>query len=101
MLLLRSTLCVWQIIPADLKILEGGIKMDTKVLTKEPVPWRVPRDTPAEPPNPASSIKPEGYAVNEKARSSGYQKFGGRTGATVGMETPCPVSPEPYSASFL
>jgi H+-transporting ATPase len=44
-------------IPADCVIIEGSVKMDTKAVTGEPVPWKVPRPTPAEPGK---------YAENEK-----------------------------------
>jgi H+-transporting ATPase len=46
-------------IPADCEIVEGSIKMDTKAVTGEPEPWKVPRPTPAE----AGK-----YAENEKGR---------------------------------
>ena len=35
-------------IPADCVIVEGNVKMDTKAVTGEPIPWKVPRPTPAE-----------------------------------------------------
>merc|ERR1712159_78025 len=57
---------IGDIVPADCKILEGEIKMDTKSITGEPVPWRVPRPTPAEAPNPSSKVKPDGYLKDEK-----------------------------------
>jgi H+-transporting ATPase len=59
---------IGDVIPADCMIVEGECKMDTKAVTGEPLPWKVPRDTPAEPPNPGSKSKPDGYAVNEKGK---------------------------------
>jgi H+-transporting ATPase len=64
---------IGDVIPADCKIVEGEIKMDTKAITGEPLPWRVPRPTKAEPPNPGSNIKPDGYAKDEK----GSELWGG------------------------
>lgn len=46
-------------IPADCEIIDGEVKMDTKAVTGEPVPWKVPRPTPYE----AGK-----YAENEKGR---------------------------------
>jgi len=50
---------IGDMIPADCVILHGSIKMDTKAVTGEPDPWKVPRPTPAE----AGK-----YAENEKGQ---------------------------------
>lgn len=39
---------IGDVIPADCMVLEGDVKMDTKAVTGEPVPWKVPRPTPEE-----------------------------------------------------
>jgi H+-transporting ATPase len=59
---------IGDVIPADCTILEGEIKMDTKAVTGEPIPWRVPRPTAAEAGNPKSKSKPSGYEVDEKGK---------------------------------
>jgi len=50
---------IGDMIPADCVIIEGSVKMDTKAVTGEPVPWKVPRPTPFE----AGK-----YAENEKGQ---------------------------------
>merc|ERR1712195_215574 len=58
---------IGDVVPADCVILEGNIKMDTKAVTGEPIPWKVPRETPAQPgnPNAESQRERDGYEVDQ------------------------------------
>lgn len=58
---------IGDVVPADCVLLEGNIKMDTKAVTGEPIPWKVPRATAAQPGNPNAESKREqdGYQEDQ------------------------------------